>query len=283
MSSVRTRRWQGDIIILVAAVSLIICAFNAPPSISALVSSSSSQPCRPLPSGFVHLRDVDASVLQEMRYATYHNFVGRPITSYLNPECILTIEAAKSLTAVQQFLMSGAADPAGAGQRYSLKVYDCYRPTDAVADFVEWAKQLNDTKMKAEFYPTLDKSDLFADGYIAYKSGHSKGSTMDLTLVPLPAQPEPAYKPGEVLHSCMAPVGTRWPDNSLDMGTGFDCFSTMAWTNDSTVTKEQHDHRYLLLDAMSNKGRFINYEQEWWHYTLENEPYPDTYFNFPVC
>jgi D-alanyl-D-alanine dipeptidase len=176
----------------------------------------------PLPTGFVHLSVAVPSIIQEMRYATHHNFVGRPIANYTAPECILTVQAAAALGKVQEFLLSGAADPVS-GQAYSLKTYDCYRPTSAVADFVQWALNVSDTLMKAEFYPEVDKSDLFSDGYIAYHSGHSLGSTMDLTMVPLPAGSEPVYHPGVKLESCHAPEGVRWGDNSIDMGTGFDC------------------------------------------------------------
>ena len=156
-----------------------------------------------------------------MRYATYHNFVGRPVKSYDAPECILTVEAAHALSKVQNFLLSGKADPVNQ-QSYSLKVYDCYRPTSSVMDFVVWAKNVSDTLMKAEFYPEVDKSDLFSAGYIAYHSGHSRGSTMDLTFVPMPAAPEPIYEPGDVLTSCHGPKDERWKDNMVDMGTGFD-------------------------------------------------------------
>ena len=145
-----------------------------------------------------------------------------PIANYTAPECILTVEAAAALGKVQEFLLSGAADPVS-GQQYSLKTYDCYRPTSAVADFVSWALEVNNTLMQAEFYPEEQKANLFADGYIAYHSGHSRGSTMDLPIVALPAASEQVDTPGQPLVSCHAPYGVRWFDNSIDMGTGFDC------------------------------------------------------------
>jgi len=164
------------------------------------------------------VRDVVPGLIEELRYGSLHNFMGRVARGYASPApCILTIEAALALGKVQSFLLSGAADPVH-HTPYSLKVYDCFRPTEAVADFAAWATNLTDTAMKAEFYPTEPKADLFADGYIAYSSGHSRGSTLDLTIVQLPAAPQPVYKPGvTVLEPCFAPVGVRWADNSIDM------------------------------------------------------------------
>ncbi len=166
-------------------------------------------------------------------------------------------------------------------QGYSLKVYDCYRPQRAVNDFVAWAKDLGDVRMKGEFYPRVEKSRLFEDGYIAAKSGHSRGSTMDLTIVRLPARPTRPYVPGEPLVPCWAPKAERFPDNSVDMGTGFDCFDTLSHTLDPRVTGVQRANRLLLKSAMERAG-FVNLAEEWWHYTLRGEPYPDTYFDFPV-
>jgi zinc D-Ala-D-Ala dipeptidase len=167
-------------------------------------------------------------------------------------------------------------------QGYTLKVYDCYRPQRAVDDFVHWAKRLHDQRMKREFYPRVDKSRLFADGYIAEKSGHSRGSTMDLTLVKLPAAPQPRWRRGTFgLVPCFKPVDQRFPDNTIDMGTGFDCFDTLAHTLDPRIQGEQRANRLLLKGAMEAAG-FTNYANEWWHYTLNNEPFPDTFFNFPV-
>ena len=230
--------------------------------------------CSGLPPPFVSLSDIDPSIIIEMRYISYHNFVGRPIKDYLDPVCILTSPAAKALVAAQREFLSMTPS-------YTIKVYDCYRPQSAVDDFVQWSMVLNDTKMKEEFYPSLDKSHLFPDGYIAKQSGHSRGSTMDMTIVPNPPPPEEKYVPGQKLYPCYNPLPDRFGDNSIDMGTGFDCFSPLAHTNNSSVTKEQHVRRMLLRDTMA-KYNFTNYINEWWHYTLDHEPYPDTYFNFPV-
>ncbi|MCO5967545.1 M15 family metallopeptidase [Actinoallomurus soli] len=224
------------------------------------------------PKGFVALSDVDPTIIQEMRYPTKHNFVGRPIDGYRQPICILTRTAAQALHEVQQRLVR---------RGYSLKVYDCYRPQRAVNDFVAWAEDPKATQMKAEFYPRVDKSRLFADGYIAEKSGHSRGSTMDLTVVRLPARPTPPYRPGQRLVPCYAPKSERFPDNSIDMGTGFDCFDTLAHTLDPRVKGTQHANRLLLKHAMEAAG-FVNLAEEWWHYTYQPEPFPNTYFDFPV-
>jgi D-alanyl-D-alanine dipeptidase len=224
------------------------------------------------PSGFVALRDVDPTIIQEMRYYTPHNFTGAPVDGYRKPMCILTRAAAEGLHRVQTGLLR---------RGYSLKVYDCYRPQRAVDGFVSWAQDLDATQMKAEFYPRVDKTRLFADGYIAAKSGHSRGSTMDLTVVRLPALPTRPYRPGEPLTPCYGPKAERFPDNSLDMGTGFDCFDTLAHTLDPRIVGVQHANRMLLMDAMQAQG-FTNLPEEWWHYTLSAEPFPDTYFDFPI-
>jgi zinc D-Ala-D-Ala dipeptidase len=137
-----------------------------------------------------------------------------------------------------------------------IKAFDCYRPTRAVANFVRWARDLKDQKMKAEFYPDVDKRTLFRDGYIATQSGHSRGSTIDLTLA-------------------------EADGHQVDMGTPFDFFSPKSWTADPTVGAEAHKNRMLLASAMHRRG-FRGYDKEWWHFTLRGEPFPGTYFNFPV-
>ncbi|WP_030624270.1 M15 family metallopeptidase [Streptomyces sclerotialus] len=224
------------------------------------------------PEEFVALRDVDPTIRQEIRYYTPHNFMGVPVTGYEKPMCLLTRDAAKALHRAQRsFLKKG----------YTLKVYDCYRPQRAVNHFVEWAKDLDDQRMKGEFYPQVDKSTLFEDGYIAEKSGHSRGSTVDLTLAKLPALPTRPYVPGEPLRPCYGPKDQRFPDNSLDMGTGFDCFDTLAHTLDPRIQGEQRKNRLLLKEGLAKAG-FVNYENEWWHYTFQPETFPDTYFDFPA-
>lgn len=238
-------------------------------------SSSTAGPSRAEPGApeqFVALSDVDPTILHEIRYPTRHNFTGDPVDGYQQPLCLLTEDTARALKKAQrQFLKRG----------YALKVYDCFRPQRAVDQFSAWAKDLDDERMKREFYPRVEKSQLFEDGYIAEESGHSRGSTVDLTLVRLPAQPTRPYIPGEPLTPCFAPRDQRFPDNSIDMGTGFDCFDTRSHTMDPRVTEEQRRNRMLLKDGLESAG-FTNLPEEWWHYTLTDETFPDTYFDFPV-
>ncbi|MEV8568955.1 M15 family metallopeptidase [Streptomyces sp. NPDC051322] len=240
---------------------------------TAVTPTAEATPEPKAPAAFVALRSVDPTIIQEMRYPYEHNFVGEPVDGYQQPLCILTRPAAQALHRAQVKLLR---------QGYSLKVYDCYRPQRAVDHFVRWAKNLDDQKMKAEFYPQVDKSRLFADGYIAEKSGHSRGSTMDLTMVKLPAAPTRPYRPGQRLDPCYAPKAQRFPDNSIDMGTGFDCFDTLAHTDDPRITGVQRTNRDLLRDALSAVG-FVNLPEEWWHFTYQPETFPDSYFDFPVA
>lgn len=163
----------------------------------------------------------------------------------------------------------------------SLKVYDCYRPTIAVDDFLAWSKDAKHQEMKSEFFPTINKADFFRLGYVAEKSGHSRGSTIDVTIVPLPTPKEADYRAGQKLFSCTAPYPHRYRDNSIDMGTGFDCMNELSHALNSEVSIVAYEHRMMLRQLMV-KYAFIPYENEWWHFTLNSEPYPTTYFNFPV-
>jgi len=225
-----------------------------------------------MPSTFVDLAVVDPTILHDIRYGQTHIFVGRRIRGYLEPRCILTRKAASALRTAH-----AALRPRG----YTLKVYDCYRPQRAVNDFAGWAGNAADNRMKREFYPRVAKSTLFTGGYLAHRSGHSRGSTVDLTLVRLPAAAMPPYVPGQPLVPCYAPYGRRFRDNSIDMGTGYDCFDPLAATLDPRVTGVRRANRLLLRGAMTAAG-FSNYSHEWWHYTLDGEPYRSTYFDFPV-
>ncbi|MFC3893864.1 M15 family metallopeptidase [Lentzea rhizosphaerae] len=238
--------------------------------LSVLLTMSFAMPAQAT-SGFVVLRDVDPTILHDIRYDTAHNFVGTRIDGYQAPLCILTRPAALALRKVQREMLA---------QGLTLKVYDCYRPQRAVDHFVRWARDLADQRMKAEFYPNVDKTRLFEDGYIAEKSGHSRGSTLDLTVVKLPPRHQRAYVPGEKLVHCFAP--NRFPDNTVNMATGYDCFDTLSHTDDPRVTGKARDNRQLLKSAMGRAG-FRNLPEEWWHFTLNGEPYPDTYFDFPVA
>jgi D-alanyl-D-alanine dipeptidase len=218
--------------------------------------------------GFVPLADVDATILQDMRYATNYNFVGRRIDGYRDPACILHRRAAKALRRAQKTVNE---------QGYTLKVYDCYRPQRAVDHFVRWSENGNQ-RMKREFYPRVDKARVFDLGYVARRSGHSRGSTVDLTLVKLPADEQPRWSREEFgLVSCTAPRKRRFPDNSVNMGTSYDCFDTRSHTFSGRARR----HRLLLRRTMDRAG-FAPYDNEWWHFTLRDERYPDRYFDFPV-
>ncbi|MFB7112076.1 M15 family metallopeptidase [Streptomyces sp. NPDC056190] len=257
---------------LMRTARTLIAAAAALLTVTAAPATARAAPEPKAPKDFVALSTVDPTIIQEIRYFTPHNFVGQRIDGYRQPLCILTRPAAQALhTAQQQLLRKG----------YSLKVYDCYRPQRAVDHFVRWAQDLDDQAMKGEFYPQVDKTRLFEDGYIAAKSGHSRGSTMDLTIVRLPAGPTHPYVPSKPLVPCYAPKAERFPDNSLDMGTGFDCFDTLAHTLDPRIQGQQRANRMLLKSTLENLG-FVNLAEEWWHYTYKPEPYPDTYFDFPV-
>ncbi|GAA3490669.1 M15 family metallopeptidase [Streptomyces cremeus] len=252
----------------------VLCGLGAG-ALALLTVAAAPSPARPEPTApraFVSLRSVDPTILQDMRYATAHTFLGEPVTGYRQPVCLLTRPAAETLRTAQRKLLR---------QGLSLKVYDCYRPQRAVDHFVRWAKDLDDTRMKREFYPRVDKSRLFADGYIAEKSGHSRGSTVDLTIVELPARPTRPYVPGERLVPCFAPQKERFPDNSVDMGTGYDCFDTLSHTDDPRVSAVQKANRQLLKRTLAAQG-FTNLPEEWWHFTHKPELFPGTYFYFPV-
>jgi D-alanyl-D-alanine dipeptidase len=209
-----------------------------------------------LPKGFVYLRDIDPSIAQDMRYAGPNNFTGRPLPGYDAPECMLRREVAEALVKVQADL---------AAQKLGLKVYDCYRPLRAVLAFARWAKSADDGTTK-RFYPKLDKTKLFADGFIAAHSAHSEGVAVDLTLIPRDAAPAPPYDPHAKYGPCTAPAAQRAPDNSLDMGTGFDCFDAMAHTLALGIGAEPARRRGVLLAAMRKRG-FRNYFREWWHFS----------------
>ncbi len=235
----------------------------------------------PLPAGFVHLADVAPELAQEMRYFGSFNFVGERIDGYRAPTCILAAQAARALALVD-------ADLARRG--LGLKVYDCYRPQSAVDHFVRWARS-GQTTMKQGFYPTEPTATLFSRGYIATRSGHTRGATVDLTLIDRtnPAAvrrdadyPDPADGP---LPRCDrdrdGTPGARFDDGDLDMGTAFDCLSPRAATDARGIPAAARRNRDTLRAAMARRG-FENYSKEWWHFTLRPEPFPRTYHTFPV-
>ena len=199
-------------------------------------------------SGFVSVSDVIPDALLDVRYYTTYNFVGERIDGYEQPVVLMTKEAAAALALVNRDMRA---------QGLRLVIYDAYRPQRAVDHFVRWAEDVSDTRMKAIFYPEVDKADLFERGFIARRSGHSRGSTVDLTLLD--------EKSGML----------------LDMGGPFDFFGELSHPDFAGVTTEQHANRMLLRDAMVTHG-FRTLSTEWWHFTLVNEPYPDAYFYFPV-
>ena len=211
-----------------------------------------------LPQGMVYLRDVDASIVQDMRYAGADNFVGRRLPGYGAGECVLRREVASALSKVQADL---------AKSNLSLKVYDCYRPRRAVAAMARWADDGAVADPTKRFYPALEKRTLFASGYIAAQSAHSTGTAIDLTLVQLPIAPAAAFDAAVHYGACTGPAAQRAPDSSLDMGTGFDCFDTRSHTASSAISSEQKRARATLLAAMRQHG-FKNYFREWWHFTF---------------
>lgn len=221
---------------------------------------------------FVAITDINPTILVEMRYYGSHNFIGKPVPGYVAHKCLLTHNAALALSAVQKELNA---------KKLTLKIYDCYRPQRAVNYYARWAKDPRNMRMKEEFYPNVEKKNLFSDGYIAEKSGHSRGSTVDLTIVPLPVPVQEVYNLGDPLRACFLPADQRFGDNSLNMGTGYDCFDPRSHTLSPHIGGEQKNNRVLLKKVMEKHG-FVNYPKEWWHYTLQNEPFPHTYFNFNV-
>src|SRR5258707_7136539 len=194
-----------------------------------------------LPKGFVYLREVDPTIVQDIRYAGSHNFVGRPIKGYLAAECILSEPAAAALKAAQKKL---------AAKNLSLIVWDCYRPKRAVEDFWRWSRDPARAEMKTEFYPRTDKQSLFALGYLAVRSAHSRGSTVDLGIVPsaFSIAPQPGALPP--LKPCTAPKGERFEDGTIDFGTGYDCLDVLGSTSNPRVGTVALGNRQMLKATM---------------------------------
>lgn len=213
------------------------------------------------PDDVVPLRAVAASIPQDIRYAGNDNFVGTRIAGYDSPQCLLTRKAAKALTRAQSALLRHGLQ---------LKIYDCYRPQRAVQHFVRWVDDAEETT-RARYYPALRKPQLLEQVYIAACSGHSRASTVDVGVIPLDFR----------VPRMTAPDCGAADAQAADMGTGFDCFDPRSHTDSDAVGTEQRLRRFILKQAMESAG-FKNYEKEWWHYTLINEPYPETYFDFPV-
>ena len=200
-------------------------------------------------SGFVVLSDYVPSIVQEIRYHSTFNFVGDRVDGYEEPIALSTLEAARALRDVSKQMMA---------QGLRLKIFDAYRPAMAVRHFIYWAIEDEDMRMKPFFYPNIDKEDTFALGYIAKQSSHTRGSTFDLTLLDMAS------------------------GRDLDMGSPFDLFDEASHPDYRGITEKQYENRMLLRDAMVRNG-FAPHDNEWWHYTLIDEPFPDTYFEFPVA
>ena len=213
-----------------------------------LLSAHGAPAQAPLPPGFTDAAAVVDGLIVDMRYFGANNFVGERIDGYERPRCLLSVPAANALAAVERDLSA---------RGLGLKVFDCYLPQRAVAHFLRWAQRIDDIKNKPEFYPDVPKRDLFQQGYISERSAHSRGSTVDLTLA------------------------RRADARELDMGSPFDFFSPKSWPSDTSVSAQAQKNRALLAAAMM-RGGFRPYDKEWWHYTLADEPFPDTYFDFPV-
>lgn len=229
-------------------IFLLLLLLLSPATGGGLVPNGKTATDPGLPDGFVYVAEEIPGIVLEIRYYSVDNFIGSRIDGYLAPEAILTREAAAALKSVYEALGK---------QGYGLKIFDAYRPQSAVDHFIRWAKDSGDTRMKARYYPNLDKSVLFASGYIARKSAHSRGSTVDLTLVDLVTGRE------------------------VDMGSPFDFFGPVSGHGSSLIGDDQQTNRKILKKAMQ-AGGFLPYSKEWWHYTLKNEPYPTAYFDFPV-
>jgi len=211
-----------------------------------LISSQISS--QTLPKGFSYVSEIDATIKKELRYATSNNFIGKPIDGYLKDSLIISTPAAKALKKIQTKLMLSGL---------SLKIFDAYRPQQAVDHFVRWAKVMNDTLMKQLYYPDVEKSELFTLGFIASKSGHTRGSTVDVSIVDVKTNKE------------------------VDMGSSYDFFGEKSHPFYKKITEAQMKNRMLLRTIMIKNG-FIPYDNEWWHFTLKDEPYPTTYFNFLI-
>ena len=201
-----------------------------------------------LPEGFSYMKDVAPTITSELRYCSNNNFLGVSVNGYNEDVLITSTKTAKALKKIQIELSK---------QKLGLKIFDAYRPQTAVNHFVKWARKVNDTIKKQEYYPELNKRNLFRLGYISTKSGHSRGSSVDLTIIDLETEKE------------------------FDMGSPYDFFGNISHITYNNITDKQKENRKKLREIMSKNG-FRPYKNEWWHFTLRNEPFPKTYFDFPI-
>jgi len=223
-----------------------------------------------LPGEFAFLRDIDPTIIQDIRYAGANNFMGRPIAGYGAAECVVRRDVGLRLKAVQREL---------ARQKLSLKMFDCYRPARAVADMVAWSKNGRETTAERRYNPAFPKADLFRLGYIATHSGHSTGAAVDLTLVDLTADNSGKFDLARAYADCTAPAAVRAPEGSVDMGTGYDCSDPKGHTAPRSITPSQRRWRTRLVAAMAGKG-FVNFAKEWWHFSLPGAGGPA--YDFPI-
>lgn len=240
------------------------------PLVFAVIFASAAAAQERLPTGFVYLRDVEPGIAQDMRYASANNFVGHPLPGYGASECVLRRQAADALKRVQTDLASSGL---------TLKVYDCYRPARAVRAMAAWSNDGRGDGATKRFFPTLAKGTLFSSGYISGASLHSNGTAVDLTIIPF-SNAMPSFDPAAHYGACTAVVAQRAPDNSLDMGTGFDCFDTKSYTRSAAIGVEARRSRAILLAAMTRRG-FKNYFREWWHFAYPIGQ-PRQAFDFPI-
>jgi D-alanyl-D-alanine dipeptidase len=229
----------------------------APILLTAMALASPARGQSP-PGGFMYIRDIDPSILQDIRYAGPNNFVGRRLAGYDAAECVVKREVGIALKRIQQEL---------APQGLSLKMLDCYRPERAVQDMVLWARNGRETPAERRYHPGIKKADLFRLGYIAEHSGHSTGAAVDLTLVDLKAEQSAAFDPDRAYGDCTVSADARAPEGSVDMGAGYDCSDPKSHTAALSITAAQRRWRNLLVSAMGRQG-FVNYSKEWWHFSL---------------
>ncbi|MDJ0646470.1 MAG: M15 family metallopeptidase [Flavobacteriaceae bacterium] len=227
-------------------ISLLAILFFAVSSF--LAPANAQQALTQLPEGFVYAKEVIPKLRTDLRYYSSNNFIGKPINGYVQPKCIVTKEAAEALNNVQEELQKLG---------FGLLIYDAYRPQRAVDQFIAWVNDSTDTAMKDKYYPNIDKKDLITQQYIAEKSGHSRGSSVDLTIVSLTT------------------------GHLLDMGSPYDLFDEKSAIDYPNITRNQHAVRLLLKRRMEKHG-FKSHPKEWWHFTLAKEPYPNKYFDFLI-
>ena len=235
-------------VLLASITSLLLLFFALFSCSSGEKEIAQEQQKEGMPSDFTLITDVVPDAILEIRYYSTYNFVGERIDGYMAPVAIMTVKAANALKEVSDEL---------AEKGYRLKIYDAYRPQRAVNHFIRWAENVEDIRMKPYFYPDVPKSELFEREYIMARSGHSRGSTVDLTLLDMKTGKE------------------------LDMGGVFDWFGELSHPDYENITPQQKANRLILREAMLKHG-FAPLDSEWWHFTLKNEPYPDTYFDFPI-